>query len=93
MKHLNAQEARVMGRWNIELYNGQRVLMHICEQCRSQDTHSVLRQDIGGGYVRCIRCGEKYLPAEEPGSPHLLLRLKPNALEQEHPLADIVVAL
>lgn len=82
-----------MGRWNIESYNGQRVLTHYCDHCRSQDTHSVLRQDIGGGYVRCTRCEEKYLPAEEPGSPHLLLRLKADIVEREHLEADIVVAL
>jgi len=65
-----------MGRWVIEMRGWQQILTHYCGHARPNDTADVLRQDIGGGYVRCERCGEKYLPAEEPGNPRLLRRLK-----------------
>jgi hypothetical protein len=67
-----------MGRWVIETRNWQMILTHYCDHARPNDTGEVLRQDIGGGYVRCERCGEKYLPAEEPGNPRLLLWIKPS---------------
>jgi hypothetical protein len=64
-----------MGRWTLEMRGSQQVLTHDCERARRSDTSEVLSQDIGGGYVRCSRCGEKFLPTDAPGSPRLLLRL------------------
>ena len=64
-----------MGLWNIDARGSQQVLTHCCDEARNSDTSEILRQDIGGGYVRCVRCGEKFLPVDEPGSPRLLLRL------------------
>jgi hypothetical protein len=65
-----------MGRWVIETRGAQPILIHYCTQLRFNDNNDVLRQDIGGGYVRCDRCGDKFLPAEEPGNPRLLLRVR-----------------
>ena len=65
-----------MGRWSMETRNWQQVLTHICDEAQPADRNDILRQDIGGGYVRCQRCGEKYLPDEMPGNPRLLLRLE-----------------
>lgn len=66
-----------MEKWQLETKNLQFILTHYCAHLRPGDGSSVLRQDIGGGYVRCDRCGEKYLPEHQPGNPRLLLRLKP----------------
>lgn len=66
-----------MGRWSLEQSGSQPVLTHYCEQARPSDRNDVLRQDIGGGYVRCERCGEKFLPEKQPGDPRLILRLQP----------------
>lgn len=65
-----------MGQWTIETQSWQQILTHYCDSARPNDTADILRQDIGGGYVRCERCGEKYLPTEQAGNPRLLLRLK-----------------
>ena len=65
-----------MNRWVIETHNWQQVLTHYCDKALPHDGNDVLRQDIGGGYVRCERCQEKFLPEAEPGNPRLLLRLK-----------------
>jgi DNA-directed RNA polymerase subunit RPC12/RpoP len=64
-----------MGRWQIETRAWQQILTHTCERARAGDTAEQLRQDIGGGYIRCERCGEKFLPETEPGHARLLLRL------------------
>lgn len=66
-----------MGQWNIEHSGSQPILTHLCDQARPTDTGDVLRQDLGGGYVRCERCGEKFLPPSEPGNPRLIMRIKP----------------
>ena len=65
-----------MGKWIVETHNWQQVLTHVCDKALPHDNSDVLRQDIGGGYVRCERCEEKFLPEEEAGNPRLLLRLK-----------------
>ena len=65
-----------MEKWLVESQSAQRILTHVCAAARSNDTADVLRQDIGGGYVRCERCGDKFMPAQEPGNPRLLLCLK-----------------
>ena len=65
-----------MGQWKIETRAWQQILTHTCDRARAGDTADQLCQDIGGGYVRCERCGEKYLPVTEPGHSHLLLRLQ-----------------
>lgn len=65
-----------MGRWTVQTKAMQHVLTHYCSEAQPGDDHSALRQDIGGGYVRCERCGEKFLPAQEPGNPRLLLRFE-----------------
>jgi hypothetical protein len=65
-----------MGQWQIETRAWQQILTHTCDRARAGDTAEQLRQDIGGGYVRCERCGEKYLPVTEPGHARLLLRLQ-----------------
>jgi len=67
-----------METWTIERRGYQRVLTHYCAAARASDSNGILRQDIGGDYVRCERCGEKFLPIEEPGNPRLLLRLQRN---------------
>ncbi len=67
-----------MGRWVIEAKGTQQVLFHYCDIASYQDNSDILQQDLGGGYVRCERCAEKFLPASEPGNPRLLLRLKRN---------------
>jgi hypothetical protein len=71
-----------MGRWVIEKKGWQQILTHYCDHCRPNESSNALRQDIGGGYVRCEKCEEKFLPAEEPGNPRLLLRLKSEAETQ-----------
>jgi hypothetical protein len=68
-----------MGRWSIDTGGTQPILTHYCDSALPHDTNDVLRQDIGGGYVRCERCGEKFLPEAQPGNPRLILRLKPAA--------------
>ncbi len=67
-----------MGRWAIERHGSQEILVHDCDRAAHDDTNKVLHQDIGGGYIRCDRCGEKYLPPEEPGNPRLLFCYKPD---------------
>ncbi|HZO90997.1 MAG TPA: hypothetical protein VFB38_21915 [Chthonomonadaceae bacterium] len=67
-----------MGRWIIETRNFQQILTHYCDKAAPNPSNDALRQDIGGGYIRCELCGEKYLPTEEPGNPRLMLRLQPN---------------
>jgi len=64
-----------MGSWTLETIGTQSVLAHRCEAARSCDGNELLTQDLGGGYVRCSRCGEKYLPEMQPGNPRILLRL------------------
>ena len=65
-----------MEHWNLETQNYQHILTHTCAKALPGDGSSIIRQDIGGGYVRCERCGEKFLPEELPGSPRLLFRVK-----------------
>ncbi len=65
-----------MGQWNIESRAWQQVLTHNCEHLRGGDSSQILRQDIGGGYIRCERCGETYLPDASPGNSRLLLRVQ-----------------
>jgi hypothetical protein len=65
----------MMSNWTIETMGTQSVLTHHCEAVRPNDSSDLLSQDIGGGYVRCARCGEKYLPDRVAGNPRLLLRL------------------
>ncbi len=65
-----------MEKWTVETQGAQRILTHVCASARPNDTADVLRQDIGGGYIRCERCGDKFLPEQEPGNPRLLLRLR-----------------
>ena len=65
-----------MEHWVIETQNYQHILTHYCAKARPNDGAAIIRQDIGGGYVRCERCGEKFLPEEQPGSPRLLFRVK-----------------
>ncbi len=67
-----------MSRWVIESKGAQKVLFHYCDNASFHDNSDILRQDLGGGYVRCDRCSEKFLPASEPGNPRLLFRLKRN---------------
>ena len=67
-----------MGRWTIEDRAWQQVLTHYCAHARSGDSNQVLRQDIGGGYIRCERCGGTFLPELAPGNPRLLMRLLPD---------------
>ena len=64
--------------WTLDIRGSQRVLTHYCEADSSSDSNEILRLDIGGGYIRCERCGDKFLPDQEPGNPRLLLRLKMN---------------
>ena len=65
-----------MGQWSIENRAWQEVLTHSCDHLRNGDTNQILRQDIGGGYIRCDRCGETYLPEATPGNTRLLLRIQ-----------------
>jgi hypothetical protein len=65
-----------MEHWIMETGEGQPVLTHICDAARPHDTQEILRQDIGGGYIRCERCQEKFLPQTEPGGTRLMLRLQ-----------------
>jgi hypothetical protein len=75
-----------MGQWHIETRAYQQILIHHCDKARSGENSDPMHQDIGGGYVRCDRCGEKYLPAAEPGHQRLLLRLRPTIeVHQEIP--------
>lgn len=69
-------EVGAMERWIIENQGTQTVLTHYCDIARPNDGNDILSQDIGGGYVRCLRCGDKYLPPSSPGKERLLLRLK-----------------
>jgi hypothetical protein len=65
-----------MEHWKIEMQNYQHILTHFCEKALPSDGASIIRQDIGGGYVRCERCGEKYLPESSPGGPRLMFRVE-----------------
>lgn len=65
-----------MAIWEVETQAGQPVLTHACGRALPHDGTGIMHQDIGGGYFRCERCGEKYLPPESPGNPRYLLRLK-----------------
>lgn len=67
-----------MGKWVIETKGWQQILTHYCDHVGHNDNGDILNQDIGGGYVRCARCSEKFLPASEPGNPRLMLRIKRN---------------
>ena len=67
-----------MSRWTIQTQGFHHVLTHYCDHASARHSADVLRQDIGGGYIRCDLCGEKFLPEEEPGNPRLLLRIEPN---------------
>lgn len=68
-----------MEKWSLDLHHSQPILTHYCELARPGEGNSALRQDLGGGYVRCDRCGEKYLPPHEPGNPRYILHLKPSS--------------
>lgn len=65
-----------MEKWSLETQHSQPILTHFCELARPGEGNGALRQDIGGGYVRCERCGDKYLPPHEPGNPRYILRFK-----------------
>ena len=66
-----------MTKWSLDTQHSQPILTHYCELALNSDGNDVLRQDLGGAYVRCDRCGEKYLPAQEPGNPRIILRYRP----------------
>lgn len=66
----------MMEHWIMDSVEGQPVLTHICDAARPHDTQDILRQDIGGGYIRCDRCGEKFLPDKAPGGSRIMLRLQ-----------------
>lgn len=72
-----------MGRWQIEYRAWQQVLTHYCDHLRNNDSNQVLRQDIGGGYIRCERCGKSYLPEAAPGNPRLLLKIQADETREE----------
>ncbi len=74
-----------MGRWVIEARGWQHILTHYCDHARSGDRNDQLSQDLGGGYVRCEKCSDKFLPTHEPGNPRFLLRLRTN--EDAPPIA------
>lgn len=76
-----------MGRWEIKDRAWQQVLTHYCDNLRAGDTNQLLRQDIGGGYIRCERCGESYLPEAVPGNPRLLMKIVPNSQVEEPSLS------
>lgn len=65
-----------MEKWSLDTQHSQPILTHYCELARPGEGSGELRQDLGGGYVRCNRCGEKFLPAQEPGNPRYILRLR-----------------
>lgn len=68
--------------WKLENRAGQTVLIHFCLHASKKTTEqTALHQDIGGGYVRCQLCGEKFLPPHHPGNPRLMLRLLPDTDE------------
>lgn len=75
-----------MGRWTIEDRAWQQILTHYCDHARAGDSNQVLRQDIGGGYIRCERCGGTYLPDMTPGNRRLLMRVLPD--EKPEPAAS-----
>jgi len=68
-----------MEKWSLDTQHSQPILTHYCEHANSGESNNALRQDLGGGYVRCDRCGDKYLPPQEPGNPRYILRIKPSA--------------
>ena len=65
-----------MERWSLDTQHSQPILTHYCDDARAGEGNDALRQDLGGGYVRCDRCGDKYLPPHEPGNPRIILRMK-----------------
>lgn len=75
-----------MGRWSMDTVEGQPVLTHFCEAARPHDTQAILRQDIGGGYIRCDRCQEKFLPEAVPGNPRVILRLESTNSAESSPV-------
>jgi hypothetical protein len=83
---------RIMGRWCIENRTGQQVLTHYCSQLRGNDSNQILRQDIGGGYIRCERCKESYLPEAVAGNPRLLLRVTLYEQTEESVLTSVITA-
>ena len=68
-----------MSKWITEKQNNQQVLTHYCAASQPHDTGAILKQDIGGGYVRCPRCGDKFLPEMDMASPRLVMRLLPES--------------
>ena len=69
-------EEQRMEKWSLDNQHSQPILTHYCELARSGEGNDALRQDLGGGYVRCDHCGDKYLPPLEPGNPRYILRLR-----------------
>ncbi|HLJ57127.1 MAG TPA: hypothetical protein VKT77_18965 [Chthonomonadaceae bacterium] len=67
-----------MEKWTLDTQHAQPILTHFCDHAQADNDDHALRQDLGGGYVRCDRCGEKYLPPYEPGNPRYILRLRPS---------------
>jgi hypothetical protein len=65
-----------MEKWSLDTQHAQPILTHYCDKARSGDTNDALRQDLGGGYVRCDRCGDKFLPPSAPGNPRYIFHLK-----------------
>ena len=65
-----------MDKWFLDTQHSQPILTHYCEKAKPGEGNSALRQDLGGGYVRCDHCGDKFLPPNEPGNPRVILRLK-----------------
>ena len=65
-----------MEKWSLDSLHSQPILTHYCDNAPDGEGKTVLRQDLGGGYVRCDLCGDKFLPPHEPGNPRYLLRLK-----------------
>lgn len=81
-----------MGRWSIENRAGQQVLTHYCSHLRGNDSNQILRQDIGGGYIRCERCKESHLPETVAGNPRLLLRVMFYEQAEESVPASVIIA-
>jgi len=65
-----------MENWFLDSQHSQPILTHYCEAVRPGDGNGPLRQDLGGGYIRCERCGDKFLPPQEPGNPRYILHLR-----------------
>jgi hypothetical protein len=67
-----------MEKWILDAHHSQPILTHYCDLAQPGDGGHALRQDLGGGYVRCDLCGEKYLPPPEPGNPRYVFRVRPS---------------